>query len=225
MNCQNCETPVPATAERCEKCGAKLLHRRVLFGAPRSEDFTLTPEDETPEFESPAEAEQWKFPEERVSSFTPPAEWLVKNIAPTLRYGGFFRRLFAAIIDLVISLLLATVMGFMAYIGYKVGLSAHGRPVSVENALPLFVFLTFGWVLLTTAYFFVFHGMDGRTIGKWLLGVRVVAADNQAISYGSALLRWFVLVATLGLGSLWVLVSRQKRSLHDILAGTWVIRE
>jgi uncharacterized RDD family membrane protein YckC len=55
--------------------------------------------------------------------------------------------------------------------------------------------------------------------------LRVVGADNQAISYASALLRWFGLVVTLGLGSLWVLVSRQKRSLHDIIAGTWVIRE
>src|SRR5258706_12265024 len=142
MNCQNWETPVPATAERCEKCGAKLLHRRVVFGAPRSEDFTLTPEDETPEFESPAEAEQWKFPEERVSSFTPPAEWLGKNTAPTLRYGGFFRRLFAAIIDLVISLLLSTGMGFMAYIGFKGGVKAHGGPASVSQARSRFLFLT-----------------------------------------------------------------------------------
>ena len=225
MNCQNCEAPVSATAERCEKCGAKLLHRRVVFGAPRSEDFTLTTEEEAPEFEAPGEPEPWKFPDRNESSMATFAAPPVNERVATVRYGGFFRRLFAAIIDLVIVLLLSSVMGFMAYIGYKVGLSAHGRAVSFENAPPLFVFLTFGWLLLMTAYFVVFHGMEGRTIGKWLLGLRVVAADNQAVSYTGALLRWFGLVVTLGLGSLWVLVSRQKRSLHDIIAGTWVIRE
>ncbi len=45
INCQNCDAPVLPSAERCEKCGAKLLNRRVVFGAPRREDFTLTPDD------------------------------------------------------------------------------------------------------------------------------------------------------------------------------------
>jgi uncharacterized RDD family membrane protein YckC len=225
MNCQNCEAPVSATAERCEKCGAKLLHRRVVFGAPRVEQFALTPEDESTEIESTAEHEEWKFPPQREISIPRPALSPLNDAVPALRYGGFFRRLVAAIIDLVMVLLLSAVMGVMAYIGYKVGLSAHDRAISYENAPPLFVFLTFGWLFLATAYFVVFHGMDGRTIGKWLLGLRVVGADNHGISYASALLRWFGFIATLGLGSLWVLVSRQKRSLHDIIAGTWVIRE
>lgn len=225
MNCQNCEAPVPPTAERCEKCGAKLLHRRVVFGTPRSEEFTLTPEEESAESEPATEPEEWKFPEKYEISITPPAASPLNDPLPVLRYGGFFRRLLAVIIDLVVIFLLSVVMGAMAYVGYKVGLSAHGRAVSSDNALPLFALLTFAWMLLTTAYFVVFHGMDGRTIGKWLLGMRVVAVDNQAISYRRALLRWFGLAATLGLSSLWVLISRQKRSLHDHIAGTWVIRD
>ena len=42
MNCQNCDAPVLVSDERCEKCGAKLLHRRVFLGAAKTEDFTLT---------------------------------------------------------------------------------------------------------------------------------------------------------------------------------------
>ena len=225
MNCQNCEAPVLPTAERCEKCGAKLLHRRVVFGTPRSEEFTLTAEEETPEIDPIAETEQWKFLDRKEVSFTPPAAPPLIDPVPTLRYGGFFRRLVAIIIDAVVILLLSTVMGAMAYIGYKVGLSAHGRAVSSDNAFPLFTLLIFAWMILTTAYFVVFHGMDGRTIGKWLLGMRVVAVDNQGLSYRRALLRWFGFAVTLGLSSLWVLISRQKRSLHDHIAGTWVVRD
>ena len=65
MNCQNCEAPVPDDAERCAKCGAKLLHRRIVFGAPRPEDFKLTLE-EPGEIVEPVEHKlTWRIPEQR----------------------------------------------------------------------------------------------------------------------------------------------------------------
>jgi uncharacterized RDD family membrane protein YckC len=91
---------------------------------------------------------------------------------------------------LVTILLLSALMGVMAYIGYKVGLAAHGRFVSLDNLTPLFGILTFAWSLLATAYFVVFHGLDGKTVGKWLLGLRVVDSAHAAISYRRAFLRW-----------------------------------
>ncbi len=62
--------------------------------------------------------------------------------------------------------LLCAVMAVMAYVAYKVGLAAHNRRVSLGNASPLVVLLTMAGLFLTTAYFVVFHGMDGQTIGK-----------------------------------------------------------
>ena len=227
MNCQNCQTPAPPGAERCEKCGAKLLNRRVIFGAPRSEEFTLTAEEEPIELDQPFESEDWQFPARGAAAAR--SVQILSEPVPEVHYGGFFRRLGAFGIDFVMLLLISTVMEVMAYIGYKVGLAAHGRFVSLDNATPLMVFLTAGCIVLATAYFVVFHGMEGKTIGKWLLGLRVVGLDHQGISYRRALLRWIGWLgygcATIGLSFLWVLWSQEKRAWHDFLARTWVIRD
>jgi len=80
---------------------------------------------------------------------------------------------------------------------------------------------------LATVYFVLFHGMDGKTIGKWFLSLRVVGAERERIGYRRACLRWIgsLAFAPLLLGFLWVLLSREKRAWHDYLARTWVIRE
>jgi uncharacterized RDD family membrane protein YckC len=119
-------------------------------------------------------------------------------------------------------------MGVMAFIGYKVGLAAHDRMVSVGNAGPLVLFVTFGWFCLSITYFVLFHGMDGQTIGKRLLGLRVVGAEQSPITYRQALLRYFALIVAfmpLAVGVLWILVNREKRGWHDLIAHTWVVRE
>ncbi|MGH7809398.1 MAG: RDD family protein [Candidatus Binatia bacterium] len=227
MNCQNCEALVPPDAEHCEKCGAKLLSRKVVFGAPRREEFTLTAEEEPVDLDQPVDEETWRFPapsEKAPSSLQPEREAAVE-----VTYGGFLRRLGAFGVDLTTIVLLCALMGVMAYAGYKVGLTAHGRSVSLENAMPLVVLLTFSWFLLATAYFVVFHGMEGKTIGKWLFGLRVVGEARQPISYRRALLRWIAWLgfgcSSMGLSFLWILWSREKRAWHDFLARTWVVRE
>ena len=225
MNCQNCESPVADDAERCERCGAKLLHRRIVFGAPRPEDFKLTLEEPV----ELVEKDDWPIPERKdAAEFAPPVI-VPSEAAPEIAYGGFFRRILAFGIDLITILLLSALLGVMAYIAYKVGLAAHGRGVSLDNLTPLFGILTFAWSFLTTAYFVVFHGSDGKTVGKWLLGLRVVDSAQTTISYRRAFLRWIGLIgfgfATFGLSCLWIIWSGEKRGWHDYLARTWVVRD
>jgi uncharacterized RDD family membrane protein YckC len=223
MNCQNCDATVSPTAEHCEKCGAKLLHRRVVFGGPRPEDFSLTPEDPF-EFNRSEDGEEWQFQTRREIPLTldTPAQMRVVR-----RYGGFFRRAMALLIDFLVVALLSVVMGLLAYIGYKVGLAAHQRAVSGATMLPLITLLTAASTFLAMSYFVVFHGMAGKTIGKWLMSLRVVGADDERIGYRRACLRWIaaVVFAPVLLGFLWVFWNRERRAWHDYLARTWVIRE
>ena len=228
MNCQNCDAPVLASDERCERCGAKLLHRRILFGAPKNDQFTLTSDE--PEHESSGSPPEEELDVTR-SEYAGARSSLLgdKAAVPDRLYGGFWRRLGALIIDLVMICLLFAVMGVMAYVAYKVGLAAHDRKVSFGNVTPLMAFLTFGGILLASAYFVVFHGMSGQTIGKSVLRLRVIGSEQERITYGRALLRW---IATIGFGLLsfgvsllWIIWSREKRGWHDYLARTWVIRE
>ena len=228
MNCQNCEFPVADDAERCERCGAKLLHRRIVFGAPRPEDFKLTLEEPIEVIE-PVEKDDWAIPEQKHAAACAPPIIALSEAVREIAYGGFFRRALAFGIDVVAILLLSALLGVMAYIGYKVGLAAHGRAVSLDNLTPLFGILTFAWSFLATAYFVVFHGSDGKTVGKWLLGLRVVDSAQTVISYRRAFLRWIGLIgfgfATFGLSCLWILWSGEKRGWHDYLSRTWVVRD
>jgi uncharacterized RDD family membrane protein YckC len=230
MNCQNCDAPVLLTDEHCAKCGAKLLHRRVFPSAPIHEDFVLTAEEPSIDVEERTKIdENWQFSPAAEFERAPDAVLAKGEPVAEIHWGGFFRRVGASIIDFVTIILLFALMGSMAYIGYKVGLAAHDRFVSWNNAAPLMTFMTFAWSGLTTAYFVVFHGMDGKTVGKWLLGLRVVGADQAPITYRRALLRWVGTVgfgmASLGLSFLWILWQREKRGWHDFLAHTWVIRD
>jgi uncharacterized RDD family membrane protein YckC len=226
MNCQNCEYPILPSDEKCPHCGALPLRRRVIFGA-RREEFALTREDEPFELGDVAQAEDWQSPVDQKSE----PERLVTDPAPAsipeIHWGGFFRRVCAFVLDVVVIVALSVIMFFMCYVGYKVGLAAHGRALTWERSTPFLVLFTWGWISLATAYFVIFHGIEGKTIGKWLLGLRVVGAERSTVTYRRAFLRWLGLVgfAPVLLGFLWILWSREKRGWHDFLARTWVIRD
>jgi uncharacterized RDD family membrane protein YckC len=226
MNCQNCEHPILPSDEKCPHCGALPLRQRATFGAPR-EEFVLTREEEPFELGDVAQAEDW---ESSVEQQPEPARTVAEPVrasAPEVKWGGFLRRGCAFVLDGVVILVLSVIMFVMCYVGYKVGLSAHGRTLNWEHSTTFFVLFTWGWIGLATAYFVVFHGMEGKTIGKSLLGLRVVTADRGAVTYRRALLRWIAMVgfAPVLLGFLWILWSPEKRGWHDLLACTWVIRE
>lgn len=75
----------------------------------------------------------------------------------------------------------------------------------------------------------VLPALTGLTVGKWAAGLRIVCADGSPIGIRHALLRHFVgypvSIITLGLGFLGVALSARGRGLHDLIAGTIVIRE
>lgn len=231
MNCQNCDAPAGVTDEWCQKCGAKLLRRKVFLGTPKADEFSLTTEEPggaAAEDDTRREGEEVDFPPRARGAIAAAAPNFPPESAPP-RWGGFLRRSGAFLVDIGAVLLLAALMGAMSYIGYKVGLSAHNRSVTWNSAVPLMSLLTLAWVALAALYFVVFHGMGGKTVGKWLFGLRVVGVDQRPISYRRALLRWIGTVAlgcaSLGLAFLWVLWQREKRGWHDLLARTWVIRD
>jgi len=185
----------------------------------RKEDFELgaLPEDDNREF---SREEGW-VPTPRMTGEVP------ARALEEIRWGGFFRRCGAFLIDLIAVAALAGIMAGMAYVGYKVGLAAHGRRPGLDNTLPLVLGLSWAVVLLATGYFVMLHTLCGQTLGKAIFKLRVVGADHETIGYGRALWRWIGTVATapLLLGLLWIVWSSEKRSWHDMLAGTWVMRE
>ena len=136
---------------------------------------------------------------------------------PALRPAGFWIRAVASLIDW---LFLAAVMGLVrAVVASSVELS-DGSPAvaaAVTNAFSLYF-----WA----AYYVVLHGATGQTLGKMVMGVRVVSLDGSEISYGVAFVRWvgyFLSTLTLLLGYLMAGARADKRALHDLVAGTRVV--
>jgi len=81
--------------------------------------------------------------------------------------------------------------------------------------------------LMTGPIYFIFLATSGgQTIGKYIMGVRIVRLDGKAMGYPRATIRWFGYLASLlplGLGFLWAVVDDRRRTLHDRMAGTCVI--
>lgn len=75
----------------------------------------------------------------------------------------------------------------------------------------------------------VLAGLTGKTIGKWTTGLRIERTDGRLPGILRASLRHFVgyplSLLPFGLGFLIVTVSPTGRALHDLIAGTIVVRK
>src|SRR6266478_3562761 len=74
----------------------------------------------------------------------------------------------------------------------------------------------------------VLVGLTGKTVGKWTTGLRLERTDGRLPGVGRAALRHLVgyplSLLPFGLGFLIVTVSPTGRALHDLIAGTIVVR-
>jgi uncharacterized RDD family membrane protein YckC len=134
------------------------------------------------------------------------------------RPAGFWIRAVAALVDFV---LFAVVQLSFGLIGGRLG----GPDLESTTAFkPLVGFFT---VVFAGAYTTVLHALGGQTIGKMIVGVRVVVGDGDPPPLGTALLRYFAYfasAATVTLGFVMAGLRQDKRALHDLLAGTRVER-
>jgi uncharacterized RDD family membrane protein YckC len=91
---------------------------------------------------------------------------------------------------------------------------------------------TLGWligILLVIGNFAVLPGLNGQTLGKWATGLRIDTVSGGPLTFGRSALRHFVGYAasflTLGLGFLIAAFGARGRALHDLIAGTVVVRK
>jgi uncharacterized RDD family membrane protein YckC len=90
----------------------------------------------------------------------------------------------------------------------------------------IFIVSGVSFVFLHIVYFTVFHAWTGQTLGKMLMGIKVVSTGDEIISLGAAFLRWagyMISAIPLGAGFLWAAVAKDHCAWHDRLARTKVI--
>ena len=83
-------------------------------------------------------------------------------------------------------------------------------------------------VLLSLFGFFAYFWMrSGQTLGMQVWGLRVQNSDGSVIRLWQALLRFLVAIASwliCGLGFLWMLWDKQRRSWHDIYSDSRIVQ-
>jgi uncharacterized RDD family membrane protein YckC len=135
-------------------------------------------------------------------------------------YAGAVSRFAAYAIDLAASTAVFT-LG-LAAISYGVKI-VTGHEVSWNRSNAVVAVLFVGWQFLYFAYSWA---VSGRTFGMAVLGIRVVQADGTALEPRRGIVRALVFPLSFllcGLGFLGILVQREHRALHDLIAGTAVI--
>ncbi|MFK3773332.1 MULTISPECIES: RDD family protein [Pseudomonas] len=141
---------------------------------------------------------------------------------------GLGRRLAAMFYDfLLCTALLIVTGGVYKMIQIAIVGEERLRQLSDAGALdqdPLFATLM---LFVLFGFFAKFWTHGGQTLGMQVWGVRVQNADGSAISLWQALLRFVVSIASwlcLGLGFIWSLFDKRKRSWHDMYSETQLVR-
>jgi uncharacterized RDD family membrane protein YckC len=132
----------------------------------------------------------------------------------------FSLRCGALLIDYIV---LASIVAFSTLVARTLGGGARMAGGSAE---------TMGLLVALAAAaldFLVLTGLRGQTLGKWATGLRIERKDGMPLSWGHSLLRHLVgyplSLLTLGLGFLVAAFNTQGRALHDLIAGTVVVRD
>jgi uncharacterized RDD family membrane protein YckC len=123
-----------------------------------------------------------------------------------LEYAGFWVRLGAGVIDLLI-------LGFIA------GIIAYFFPAPV-------IWVTSGLVI-SLAYWLGFWVWRGQTPGKMAVGIKIIRTDSSPVKWQCALYRflgYIVSAATLFIGFIWVAFDGRKQGIHDKIADTYVVK-
>ena len=105
-------------------------------------------------------------------------------------------------------------------ISFVVGAASGNDPTVVMIAGIMNIFVGLGYAIF-------FLGWRGQTLGKMAVKIKVVNPDGSDISWGKAFGRCFAEIlsgCTLSIGYIIAFWDAEKRTLHDRLAGTRVIR-
>lgn len=142
-------------------------------------------------------------------------------------YASFWRRVAAWIADLVFVFIGLFAVDFVIAFFYALGLGASGREIPAED-LGLGYFTIGVSFVLTWLYY---AGLESSpmqaTFGKRMLDAVVTDVHGRRVSFLRATARYFgKIVSALPLGGGYVLVAgtARKQALHDLIAGTLVLR-
>ena len=201
MFCSRCGQDVPEGTQFCRSCGQEV---GVSAAAPQGD---------------------------------PPISAAV-NISRPLSYAGFWLRFVAYLIDgLILGIPFSIVVfGLFAMLG-GFGIMMRHREVDPRAAAavfaPMFLVFMLAMIFFIGLQWLYFAGMESSdrqaTFGKSAMSLRVANLEGQRLSFGHATGRFFSKLISglipLGIGYIMAGFTEKKQALHDMIAGTLVLRK
>jgi uncharacterized RDD family membrane protein YckC len=131
------------------------------------------------------------------------------------RYAGFWTRVAASLLDGIITGIIGILVNFLV--------NAVLKNTSAVLATSNFINLIIAWLY----YALQESSPKQATLGKQALGIYVTDLDGNQITFLKATLRYFAKILStliLFIGYIMVAFTEKKQGLHDMLAGTLVLK-
>ncbi|MCX7770618.1 MAG: RDD family protein [Proteobacteria bacterium] len=141
--------------------------------------------------------------------------------------AGFFVRLLALIIDLLILKIIAIIIGALLdyTLTYLLDKFVYWEKEKINTLIGGVIYSV--WTIIPFFYFTISTWQYGKSIGKLFLGIRIVnnlgEKPDLKISIKREIVGKLLSGLILGIGFFMVLFDKNKQALHDKLAGTYVV--
>lgn len=209
--CSRCGTQNSAAAQYCQKCGSAIAPAPAP-GAAIVPVATAVPALPVATAVAPV-----------VAYVPPPA------VAARPPYGGFWLRAVAYLVDNVILGILFTPI-FLIFLLPAVlktinQINAEEPPTELFGAILLMV--PFLWIIQWLYEALTTSSSWQGTVGKRVLRLKVTDEAGNRISFARATGRFFGKILSrliMDIGFIMVAFTERKQGLHDLLAGTYVVR-
>ncbi len=212
--CNRCGAQNSALAKFCSNCGTPFT---VDTASAPATPAGISPTPQGP-VQPPAVPSPYTAP-------VPPPMYVPTRGAA--RYGGFWIRFVAVIIDAIVVGLVTGPVSLI--IGAALGLAGHAVSMPNEGAQLASFVITFAFS--TLANWIYEAAMESSkyqaTLGKMALGLKVTDLEGRRISFLRATARHFAKILSgliLMIGFIMAGFTERKQGLHDMIAGTLVVR-
>ena len=171
-------------------------------------------------------AQQGYFPQEQQAAYLQYGIGDSAYASPyAFTYAGFWLRLVAYIIDYIVTYIIGSIVGF--FLGL-IAASVMAPTPRGQMPVGLLVFFGLSGLLIGWLYYALMECSSTQaTLGKMALGLRVTDMEGRRITFGRATGRFFAKILSaliLLVGFIMAAFTERKQGLHDMIAGTLVMR-
>ena len=203
--CWNCETRLPAQAGFCPRCGSPVLDPAAVPGGPGAAPIGPAP------MYAPGQAQRLIDPRLRQT---------MTVAQPFVVYAGFWRRIAALFIDSIIVGGAHTIVSFL--VAGALAFSTMGNETA-SSAIDVVTYTVMLWLYFTLMESSTLQA----TVGKMALRIVVTDLRGQRMSWGKVNARFWAKILSgliLMIGYIMAGFTDRKQALHDIIAGTLVVK-